>query len=218
MFFFLRWYRNTKFISCVAALSAFLFGTAASFAAPPKSSAPTSISYKTTLGIDLDGDHIPETATVRQRGSFYQVSIHFSTGRPKLKLRTFVGDDVAGLTIEITDVNSDSEADLVISSATSVRPIAVWLNRGSANFQRVSVRTYGPRGRFTGPRLRKEPGNHSAPTGHLSNDRLIQAELADSLSFSPGLQDVFPSQSHQSTYQFWLAEVAPRGPPSAPHV
>ena len=217
MYFFLRWYRNTIFISCVAALSVFTFGTASGFASP-KYVAPGGISYKTTLGIDLDGDHIPETATIHQRGSFYQVSIHFSTGRPKLKLRTFVGDDVAGLTIEITDVNSDSEADLVVSSATSVRPIAVWLNRGSANFQRVNVRNYGPRGHFTGPRLRKEPGKHTAPTGHLSNHRLIQAELGDSFSFSPGLQDLLPSQNHPSTYQFWLAEVAPRGPPSVPHV
>src|ERR1700741_2682838 len=135
LFFFLRWYRNTKFIYRLAGLSVFLFGTVAGFASP-KYAAPGGASYKTTLGIDLDGDHILETATIRQQGSFYQVSIHFSTGRPKLKLRTFVGDDVAGLTIDITDVNSDSEADLVISSATSIRPIAVWLNRGSANFQR----------------------------------------------------------------------------------
>ncbi|HEY2381930.1 MAG TPA: hypothetical protein VGK48_12190 [Terriglobia bacterium] len=201
----------------MAALSAFLLGSASGFASPTYI-APGGVSYKTTLGIDLDGDHIPETATIRQQGSFYQVSIHFSTGRPKLKLRTFVGDDVAGLTIEITDINSDSEADLVISSATSTRPIAVWLNRGSANFQRVNVRAYGFYGRFTGPRWREKPGNHRAPAGSLSNDRLLQAELGDSFSFSPDLQDLVSSQTHPSAYQFWLVEVAPRGPPSAPHV
>src|SRR5438132_283212 len=49
---------------------------------------PRRISYRTQLGQDLDGDHKPETATIRQIGPLYQVSIHFTTGRPKIQLST----------------------------------------------------------------------------------------------------------------------------------
>src|SRR5262249_16254267 len=124
----------------LAALFVLLAG-AVFASASPKKFAP-GFSYKTRLGRDLDGDHIPETATIKQRGSFYQVSIHFTTGRPKLRLRTYVTDDLAGLTVEIADVDHDTRADLVISSATSVWPVAIWLNHG-ADFQRVTKPSYG---------------------------------------------------------------------------
>src|SRR5438876_4612052 len=91
---------------------------------------PAGISYRISLGHDLDGDHIPETATIRQCGHIFQVNIHFTTGRPKLRLTTYLSEGVAGLTFEATDVNNDNKDDLVLVSATSFTPIAVWLNQG----------------------------------------------------------------------------------------
>ena len=156
--FALEWYRNKKFITGLAALCTLLSWTGTGFASPGRYGHNTEkISYKGSLGLDLDGDHVPETVTVKQQGSFYQVSIHFSTGRPKLRWKTYVGDDAAGLSLEVADVNNDSLADLVITSATSVWPVVTWLNHGSGNFQRVNSRTFCLTGRYNGPRLNRRP-------------------------------------------------------------
>src|SRR5437762_12603739 len=132
LLFMLKAHRNKIVIMILAVLSVFLFGANAVHA----SSNPGNhrISYRTQLGQDLDGDHIPETATIRQCGYIYQVSIHFTTGRPKLRLTTYITEGMAGLSFQTTDVNNDSKGDLVIMSATSIRPVAVWLNQGKANF------------------------------------------------------------------------------------
>jgi hypothetical protein len=210
----LRLYRNKIFISGFAALSAFVLLTAVGFAS---SKSAQGITYKTSLGVDLDGDHIPETAVVRQRGSFYQVSIHFSTGRPKLRLRTYVGDDVAGLVLEVADVNSDSEADVVITSATSIWPVAVWLNRGGTKFHRVAGRAFALAGGYNGPRLQQKPSNRPDAVGGLSNDRL-QAEFGTSFSPYTRSQDFVPVQAPELRFKPGPTQVAPRGPPSAEHI
>jgi hypothetical protein len=210
----LKLYRNKIFISGFAVLSAFVLLTAVGFAS---SKSAQGMTYKTSLGIDLDGDHIPETAVVRQRGSVYQVSIHFSTGRPKLRLRTYFGDDVAGLVLEVADVNSGSEADVVISSATSIWPVAIWLNRGSANFHRVTGRAFTLAGGYNGPRLRQKPSNRPDAVGSLSNDRL-QAEVGTSFSPYTGSQDFVPVQAPELRFESGPTQVSPRGPPSAEHI
>src|SRR5215475_12744280 len=154
--FVLGWYRNKKFITGLVVLSTLLFWTAIGFGSPGDYGRNTEkISYKGSLGLDLDDDHVPETVTVKQQGSFYHVSIHFSTGRPKLRLKTYVGDDEAGLSLEVADVNNDSLADLVVTSATSVWPIATWLNHGLENFLRVTSSTYSLTSRYSGPRLNR---------------------------------------------------------------
>ena len=178
MLFVLRLYRNKKVIIGLAALLVLLSGAAIASASPQNSA--QGFSYKTKLGRDLDGDHIPETATIRQRGSFYQVSIHFTTGRPKLRLRTYITDNLAGLTVDIADVDHDKRADLVINSATSAWPVAIWLNRGS-DFQRAKLQSYGQLGAHSGPRLVHKKSGQPDPVGNLFSDPLPQAETADSL-------------------------------------
>lgn len=214
--FFLALYRNKKFTSALAVLSTFVLGTAVGVASPQRS--PLGVSYKTSLGLDLDGDHIPETATVRQHGSFYQVSIHFSTGRPKLRLRTYLGDDVGGLTLQVTDMNSDSEADIVLTSATSVRPVAVWLNHGNTNFRRVSARTYRLAFRYSGPRMKQQVRVQRDSISGVSNDKLSQAEPGVLLNTYTGLESVVLQESDPLTFDSWLAQVAWRGPPFSPHI
>jgi hypothetical protein len=214
----LKWYRNKKFITGLAALSAFLFWTAIGFASPRNYGRNTErISYRASLGLDLDGDHIPETVAIKQCGSFYQVSIHFSTGRPKLRLKTYVGDDEAGLSLEVADVNNDSLADLVITSATSLWPIATWLNHGSGNFQRVNSSTYSPSGRYNGLRLSRRENAQPDPAGSISS-RLAQGEIANSSNPGTDTHDFFSSPTYQFPVESWLAELASRGPPSAPHI
>jgi hypothetical protein len=211
----LEWYRNKKFITGLATLFALLLGTAIGFASPGNYGRNTEkISYKASLGLDLDGDNIPETVAIKQRGSFYQVSIHFSTGRPKLRLKTYVGDDEAGLSVELADVNNDSRADLVITSATSVWPIVTWLNHGSGNFQRVNSRTYSLTGRHNGPRLHSRESAQPDPAGSIST-RLAQGEIANSSNPVTDTHDFLSSPTYQFPVESWLAELASRGPP--PH-
>jgi hypothetical protein len=203
-------YRYKKVIIVLAGLALFLFGTTSGYAHSKNDR--QGISYKTKLALDLDGDHIPETATVRQHGSVYQVNIHFTTGRPKLRLRTYVRTDIAGLTFAIADINNDARGDIVISSATSIWPVAVWVNVGGANFQRVNSPLYGPVGRYNGPRLKHRADQQITPVGYVSSHH-PQAEVAESFSFFENLYNLAPSQSNQLLFEFTLAQIPPRGPP-----
>jgi len=90
--FWLKRYRSKPIMSILAILSLFLIAANSSFAAPVQQ-----FSYRTQISQDLDGDQKPETATVRQAGQLYQVSVHFSTGRPKIHLTTHLRQGLAGL-------------------------------------------------------------------------------------------------------------------------
>jgi len=208
-------YRNKKVITGLAALLVLLSGAAIASASPKKFA--QGFSYKTKLARDLDGDHIPETATIRQRGSFYQVSIHFTTGRPKLRLRTYLTDDLAGLTVDIADVDHDTRADLVINSATSVSPVAIWLNRGT-DFQRAKLQSYGQLGAHSGPRLIHKKSGQPDPVGNVFTDPLPQAETGD--SFDPGtdFKNNLSSKADPLPFEFTLTQAAPRGPPTETHI
>jgi hypothetical protein len=209
----LKLYGNKKVITALAVIFVFLSGASASYASHRK--ADRSLLYRTKLGHDLDGDHIPETATIRQCGYLYQVSIHFTTGRPKLRLTTYVTEGAAGLSLETTDVNNDSKGDLVIISATSIRPLAVWLNQGRAKFKRVNTWLYGGAGRYTGPAYRHRPTSQPEPVGNVSLDPLPQATPAvDEVTFDDEVVALLSSQPDQRPSDSLLRQVPPRGPPS----
>src|SRR5262245_51411125 len=101
--FMLKLYRNKIVITLLTGFCVFLF--AANAASASAHAAHRQIAYRTQLGHDLDGDRIPETATIRHCGYLYQISIHFTTGRPKLRLTTYVTEGEAGLSFKTTDVN-----------------------------------------------------------------------------------------------------------------
>ena len=210
----LKLHRNKIVITALAVLSVFLFGANAAYASHQKPD--HRISYHTQLGQDLDGDHLPESATIRQCGYLYQVSIHFTTGRPKLRLTTYVNEGVAGLSFETTDVNNDSKGDLVIISATSIRPIAVWLNQGRAKFQKVSSWSYGGVGRYTGPSYRHRRTIQPEPVGNISLDPLPQATpAAGYFTFDDDSVALLSSQPEQRPFYSMLRQIPPRGPPAA---
>jgi hypothetical protein len=215
LLFVLKLYRNKKVIIGLAALLALLSGAAIASASPKQFH--QGFAYKTKLGRDLDGDHIPETATIRQRGPFYQVSIHFTTGRPNLRLRTYVTDDLAGLTVEIADIDHDTRADLVINSATSVWPVAIWLNHG-ADFQRATNLSFGHLNGHSGPDLAQKKSSQPDPVGNLFSDPLPQAETGD--SFNPGvdLTNTVSSKADPLPFEFMHTQAAPRGPPTGTHI
>jgi hypothetical protein len=200
-------------LAALTVFSALLFspgGAIASGAAPSPH-----ISYRTQLNQDLDGDHKPETATIRQTGLQYRVSVHFTTGRPKVHLTTYIRQGIAGLSFEARDVNNDSKEDLIITSATSVRPIAVWLNKGHAKFQKTHASFVDALGRYTGPAYRVQAKTAPAPASNLSIDPLPQAAVALTyLTLQPEASALVLSHRDQRRFHAFLVQEPPRGPPA----
>lgn len=208
-------YRNTRVITLVAAFAASLFGANSAFASHHTSE--RRISYHTRLDHDLDGDQLPETATIRQRGYVYQVNIHFTTGRPKLRLTTYVSEGVAGLTLQTRDINNDSKDDLVITSATSIRPIAIWLNQGKSKFQKISSWAYLVGG-YTGPEYHRQTC-HPDPVGNISIDPLPQTtSSANHFNLRDDCIALLYSEAETLRLDSILRQLPPRGPPTATHV
>ena len=205
----LKLYRNRIVVAAVAVLSVFLFGPTAAHAGKH---ADHRISYHTQLGDDLDGDRIPESATIRQCGDVYQVSIHFTTGKPKLRLTTYVTEGVAGLSFQTTDVNNDSKGDLVLISATSLRPIGIWLNEGKAGFHKVNSWMYGV-GRYSGPKYQHLQTSQPEPVGNVLIDPLPQATTAVEYFSLEDSTDLVSSQPDQLPFDSTLRQVPSRGPP-----
>ena len=208
-------YCNKRVITLFFAFATSLFGANSAFASHHNSG--HRLSYHTRLDHDLDGDHIPETATIRQRGYVYQVNIHFTTGRPKLRLTTYVTEGVAGLSLQTKDINNDSKDDLVITSATSIRPIAIWLNQGKSKFQKISSWAYLVGG-YTGPEYRRQTC-HPDPVGNVSIDPLPQTTFSANY-FNPGHDCVALLYSEAETLclDSILRQVPPRGPPTTTHI
>jgi hypothetical protein len=208
--------RKKTAISILAALCLFLFGAKAAFAS--SESVGRHITYQTRLGHDLDGDRIPESATIRHCGYVYQVNIHFSTGRPKLRLTTYVTEGVAGLSFQTTDVNHDSQSDLVIISATSLRPLAVWLNQGKSKFQKISSWSSGI-GDYTGPGYHRPATSRPEPTGGVSIDPLPQlASAVDYFDIRTHFVAVLSSECDRLPVDSIFQQIPARGPPRTPRV
>ena len=162
----LKLHQKNKFLAGLLAV------TILTFLCPAWANAATRkhVSHRTQLGRDLDGDHIPESATIRQSGFIYQISIHFTTGRPRLRLTTYLAEAVTDVSIETSDLDNDRRADLVITSATSLRPLAVWLNLGKARFKKVSSLDYGRLGSYTGPKMQHRVTFEPDPVVNISGD------------------------------------------------
>jgi hypothetical protein len=209
--------RHNKTVSTLlsAAFVLLLLGTNPALASHHNSN--QRLSYRTRLAHDLDGDQIPETATIRQRGYVYQINIHFTTGRPKLHLTAYLTEADAGLIFETTDINNDRKNDLVITSARSIRPLAIWLNQGKSKFQKISSWPYLVRG-YTGPEYRRKSCQPD-PVGNVAFDPLPQATLcATDFDIGDDVADPLCSQTEKLPFASRLRQLPPRGPPATTRV
>lgn len=93
---------------------------------------------------DLDGDHLPDTARIQagqSSGSMstYWIQVHVAAG-----LRSFpVIAPTFGLVIKARAVKGKNAADLVLATAWSRRPVAVFRNDGRGNFSRADASAPG---------------------------------------------------------------------------
>jgi hypothetical protein len=210
--------RTKRILTLLAVVYAVLLSTATWVSASHRTHYSDDFSYRTRLKHDLDGDHIPETATVRERPHVYQVSIHFTTGRPKLRLTTYLTAGTAGLSLQTIDADNDSQGEfLVIISATSVRPVAVWANEGE-NFTQVNSWSYGGVGRYRGPTVQHQPTEAPDPIGASPNPPL-QATLASRLFTAVADSAVLiHSQTDQFPFDSIFWQDPSRGPPAPSRV
>ena len=101
---------------------------------------------------DFDGDKRLDSANVESgqlgsRSTTYSIQFHLTASkRQAIKLIAPPG----GLTIEARDVNGDNAVDLVLTTAWSKRPVAVFLNHGHGRFSRAEPNQFP--GVFCGPR------------------------------------------------------------------
>ena len=91
---------------------------------------------------DLDGDSKADASIARFWESSYRIELHFTTQRLRVRLNAPIRNEV-GLELVAYDVDQDRRADLILTSASSVKPIAVWLNKGNGSFERSSA-SFGP--------------------------------------------------------------------------
>jgi len=88
---------------------------------------------------DFDGDLRPDLASIEAGGSKsgsadYRIQLRLSSvGRQFIQLTAPRG----GLVIEARDVNGDHAVDLVLATAWSGQPVAVFLNDGHGSFSRA---------------------------------------------------------------------------------
>jgi hypothetical protein len=93
---------------------------------------------------DFTGDTHPDLATVElekldSASARYWIEIRLTEGRHQiLKLRAPFG----GLLITPRDVTGDGNLDLIVRSASSRAPVALFLNDGNGHFSRADVASF----------------------------------------------------------------------------
>ena len=164
------------------------------------------------VSADFDGDSKADTAIARFGGSNYGFELHLSTKRARIRLTVPVRNEL-GFELIAFDVNQDKRTDLILTSGSSIRPIAVWLNMGNGSFARRSG-MFGPFSRNRGgPRfVRGVPGNDGQaviPTDEQAGDfagETLAFHLETSLIRTYSEQAPLTSSAPGSA--------SPRGPPN----
>lgn len=105
---------------------------------------PQSENQTAIFNTDFDGDSRPDVAIGRSNGLGYIIEIQLSTQPAKTYLTLANGG--VGTRIFAYDVDKDSHLDLVVTSATSLLPIAVYLGDGKGHFQKGSACSFLPFG------------------------------------------------------------------------
>lgn len=93
---------------------------------------------------DLDGDHLPDSASIQIGQSSGSMSTYWIHVQVAAGARSFpVIAPSFGLVIKARDVNGDHTVDLVLATAWSRQPVAVFLNDGHGNFSRAEPTSPG---------------------------------------------------------------------------
>ncbi len=127
-----------------------------------------SASLGSIVGADFDGDMKPDVIVGTAAGRGYVLQIQFSTQIPSASLA--LDSAVPGMTVLSRDVNQDNDADLIVTSCTSLIPVAVFLGDGKGHFQPDNPWNYVPVGLNSSCGYGSPVGN-DGPAGNTTEDR-----------------------------------------------
>lgn len=161
--------------------------------------------------VDFDGDHKPDLAIGRSHGFGYTIEIQFTAQLTRTCLTLANGG--IGTRIFAYDVDKDSYQDLVVTDATSLLPIAVYLGDGKGHFQEGKPWAFLPF-RLDSP-YRYEPGK--IPTSLVSllpqirfsfdgTSGRAMATVLEAGDWVRGESEIQPAQLHKGSSK-------PRSPP-----
>ena len=167
------------------------------------------------LSGDFDGDRKADSAKAGRIGASYCIEVRLSTKRPRVRLSIPIRNEI-GLELFAYDINQDSHADLVLTSVSSPKPIAVWLNKGNGSFERASG-TFAP---FVapngGPAFRRGTARNDAQAALPTDDPPPDAGLTENIAFA--LESTLIGR-HAEQSPLPISDIGaapPRGPPCNP--
>ncbi len=164
-------------------------------------------------GADFDGDMKPDVIVGTAAGSGYVLQIQFSTRLPAALL-SFEGAG-PGMKILSRDVNQDSDEDLIVTSCTSLIPIAVFLGDGKGHFLPDNPWNHVPSG-LNSPRHYDSPAGHESNASNTEDRRFPGHALSTSFRLlRPAMQLVSSFGSEVSTDPITGSVPTLRGPPAA---
>jgi hypothetical protein len=179
---------------------------------PPQTHGEAAPDLASAINADFDGDQKPDLVTGSAVGDSYVLQIRFSSDKPTASLR--VGGGVSGLRILSHDVNQDHDEDLIVTSCTSLIPVAVFLGDGKGHFQPGNPWNYIPVGINSSYSYDVTAGQ-TDPAGDTQLKRLIPGVLSEVFAQLPlreepcvasgAVNPSFPGVSFGCT---------PRGPPA----
>ncbi len=163
------------------------------------------------LNADFDGDEKPDLAVGEGGEGGYTVQIHFTSDIPK----TFLTFPVSGPGIRIVarDIDLDDDQDIIVTSATSDVPIAIWLGDGKGHFQPGDPWAYLPTHLNSPLQYRPNPFL-DFPPGLTEESRITG--LCPNIPASAQLQaGAWASEfSAKPSLQRWFFSLISRGPPA----
>ncbi len=145
---------------------------------------------------DFDGDNKPDLAVGSSNGPGYTIEIHL-TARPSETYLTLAKSGL-GTRILACDVDGDHHADLVVTSATSLLPIAIYRGDGRGHFREGNPWGYLPA--LLDTPYRWEPGQDGVLTVSLPPPSRFSCVLERNSGVRDGLEVVERNQFRSGTF------------------
>jgi hypothetical protein len=161
---------------------------------------------------DFDGDQKQDVAIARLSGNQYRIVVLLSTRSQVAILDP--STQLSSFKVHACDINNDSLPDIVVTDATAMHPLVVWLGDGHGNFEFADQKLFKNGFAFT------EPSTYQ--TNRLSPDQDALDESPDSLCGKiasvfedPRLEQkgFVTRRTHPHALRNAYVTVAPRSPP-----